>query len=164
MSRLTKNEELGLLADFHTGGYSQRELARKYHISLGKVNQLIKGLTPKNEHLMNATKSVIKASEELPEKEMNAIVNKAKQELNKEQIIYNATLKNLSLMIKKVNEGTSIVEHKVVQDTIDKASITLNVNQRHSNQQINLTNATQTNIEVNKELVKNTLIEFEDEF
>lgn len=140
MAKLTSNDIENLLADFNTGKFSQRDLSKKYNVSLGKINQLVKGLEPKNEHIVEATKTVLKAKEELTNAEMNSIMNIAEQELRNKEIIMKATLKNITSMIKKINDGSSIAEHKIAQDAIDKASITLNVNPRHANSQININN------------------------
>ena len=59
-------------------------------------------------------------------------------------------------------------DYKNAQDALDKASITLGVNQRHSNSQVvvNNSNAQQNNtqLELNKEIVSTTLESFENEY
>ena len=62
------------------------------------------------------------------------------------QFINNLTLKNLSVMAKKINEDLSIQDHKFVAETVDKAAITLKVADRHAPKtEINNTNANQVN-------------------
>lgn len=138
-----------IIADFLTGKYSQRELSKKYDVSLGTINKLTKDLEQKNEHLVNAQVSILRAKQELDPLEMNAIMNTANQLSEYKDIIDKATLKNISHLAKKINEGSSIIEHKIAQDTFDKASITLNVNSRHAKSgdvNVNATAAVQNNI------------------
>lgn len=42
-----------ILADFHTGGFTQRELAQKHGVSKSAVNKLVANLTPKNATLVD---------------------------------------------------------------------------------------------------------------
>ena len=107
------------------------------------------------------------------------------EQLRRRNLVFNASEKLLvkaTEMIKKgqtvdkINVGVGIQQIepreldssdlKNLADTIDKASITLGVNQRHSNSQVNIqnTNATQNNIEINKEIVLKTLQSFDDEY
>lgn len=55
---------------------------------------------------------------------------------------------------------------KNLSDAVDKASLTLGVNKRHSNQDINVNtqNNNLTSIELNKEIVSQTLENFENEY
>ena len=46
--------------------------------------------------------------------------------------INNLTLKNLSVMAKKINEDTTIAEHKMISEAVDKSAITLKVAERHA--------------------------------
>ena len=54
MAKITNEIKERILADFHTGKFSQRELAKKYAVSNGTVANLLKGLTPENERLVEA--------------------------------------------------------------------------------------------------------------
>lgn len=63
--------------------------------------------------------------------------------------INNLTLKNLSVMGKKINEDISIFEHKAVQETIDKGAVSLGVADRFApKNEINNTNAQQNITEI----------------
>ena len=81
---------------------------------------------------------------------LNEIADKKTRHL---EFLHNVTLKNISVMAKKLNEDASIQDHKMAQDTIDKAGITLGVFDRHpAKVEIQNTNAQQNN--------ENTVIEF----
>ena len=165
MAKLSDYEKLLLIADYHTNKYSQRKLAEKYNVSIGTVNNLTKEVTPQNEHLVNAQMSIISAKAILPIEQMNAILNTAQEEMYNKNLVTNATQlnlvrtmeylsKNKKLEKRGVGDGVQVFEEvglgaddfKQCQDTIDKASITLKVNERHPpKQDINLTNAQQNN-------------------
>ena len=55
---------------------------------------------------------------------------------------------------------------KALDEGIDKNAVTLEIAPRHANSQVNIsnTNATQTNIELNKDIVLQTLKSFDDEY
>lgn len=165
MAKLSEYEKTLLIADYHTNKYSQRKLAEKYNVSIGTVNNLTKEVIPQNEHLVNAQMSIISAKAILPIEQMNAILNTAQEEMYNKNLVTNATQLNLvrtmeylsqnkKLEKRGVGDGVQVFEEvglgaddfKQCQDTIDKASITLKVNERHApKQDINLTNAQQNN-------------------
>ena len=168
MAKLSDYDKKLLLADYHTNKYSQRELAKKYNVSIGTVNNLTKEVTPQNEHLVNAQISILSAKSILPIEHLNAILNTAQEEVYNKGLVTNASQLNLirttqylannkKLEKRGVGDGVQIFEEvglgaddfKQCQDAIDKASITLKVNERHApKQDINLTNAQQNNIVV----------------
>ncbi len=107
------------------------------------------------------------------------------EQLRRQNLVFNASEKLLvkatqmidkNQTVDKVNVGAGVQQIepreldssdlKNLADTIDKASVTLGVNQRHANSQVNIsnTNATQTNIELNKDIVLQTLKSFDDEY
>lgn len=55
---------------------------------------------------------------------------------------------------------------KTIDEGIDKNAVSLEIAPRHSNSQVNIqnTNATQNNIEINKDIVLKTLQSFDDEY
>lgn len=159
MAKLSDYDKKLLVADFLTGKYSQRELAKKHNISLGSVNKLTKDVEPVNEHLVNAQISILSAKAILPIEQLNAIMNTAQEEIYNKNLITNATQLNLARTIKYLSNnkklekvatgkgfetltevGLGASDFKQCQDAIDKASITLGVNQRHSNTVINNAN------------------------
>jgi hypothetical protein len=169
MAKLTDHDKKLLIADYHTNKYSQRDLAKKYNISIGTVNNLTKEITPQNEHLVNAQISIVSAKAILPPEHLNAILNTAQEEVYNKSLITNATQLNLvrtmqylsenkKLEKRTIGDGVQVFEEvglgaddfKQCQDAIDKASITLGVNQRHANTTINNTNATQNNSEIRR--------------
>ena len=162
MARLTEKQKTLILADFHTNKYSQRELAKKHIVSLGTISKITKEIEPQNEHLVNAQMIVLKADTELPNEQMNAIMNTAKDEARRQGLIYN-NAELLASQIPKMVESCTVIdtdektgeeterfimqpkELKELAEANDKIAITLKVADRHSNQNINVN--TQNNID-----------------
>lgn len=160
MAKLSDYDKKLLLADYHTNKYSQRELAKKYNVSIGTVNNLTKEVTPQNEHLVNAQISILSAKSILPIEHLNAILNTAQEEVYNKGLVTNASQLNLvrtmeylsnnkKLEKRSIGDGVQVFEEvglgaddfKQCQDTIDKASITLKVNERHAPRaEVKLTN------------------------
>jgi len=159
MARLTEHDKKLLIADYHTNKYSQRELAKKYNISLGTVSNLTKEISPQNEHIVNAQITILTAKAILPVEHLNAILNTAQEEIYNKNLITNATQLNLvrtmeylskNQKLEKINVGDGVQnfepvglgadDFKYCQDTIDKASITLGINPRHANTNIKVDN------------------------
>ena len=159
MAKLTEAIKEKILADFHTGKFSQRGLAKKHSVSNGSVANLLKGLTPKNEHLVEAQITLLSAQTQKSKIEMSSILSTAKDEAYNRGLIFNATQKNLNRVIdmldkntklEKINVGEGVQnfepvelnanDYKALQEMIDKASLTLGVNQRGVTTQINNAN------------------------
>lgn len=158
MAKLTDDLKDKILSDFHIGK-SQNWLATNYNLSPATINKLCKGLTPKYKEKLNtivSIKSELSAESEYQTFTFDKEVN---EQLRLKQIVFNASEKLLvkatqmidkNQTVDKINVGTGVQQIepreldssdlKNLADTIDKASITLGVNQRHSNSQININN------------------------
>ena len=174
MAKLTEAIKEKILADFHTGKFSQRGLAKKHSVSNGSVANLLKGLTPKNEHLVEAQITLLSAQTQKSKIEMSSILSTAKDEAYNRGLIFNATQKNLNRVMDMLDKNTKFEkigvgegvqnfepvelnanDYKALQDAIDKASLTLGVNSRTGNISINNTNAQQTDVtEIRRTIVK----------
>ena len=163
MAKITNEIKEKILADFHTGKFSQRELAKKYNASKTTIANLTKGLTPKNDRLVEAQISLLSAQSSLTTTEMTAIMTAAKDEAYNRGLIFNATQKNLAKITEMLDKNTKYEkvgvgdgvqtfepielnanDFKALQDAIDKASLTLGVNQRMSSTTINNANVQQS--------------------
>lgn len=166
MAKLTDKDELKLIADWKTGAYSQRDLSEKYNCSKGKVSQLTQGIEKaQNGQILTAQISVLSARAYLSDVEMTAIMTTAQNEVYNKGLVTNASQLNLirttqylanNKKLEKINVGDGIQQFEEValgaddfkqcQDAIDKASITLKVNERHApKSDVNLVNAQQNN-------------------
>ena len=159
MAKLTDDVRSKIVADYHTDKYSQRALAKKHNVSIGTINKLTKEIIPNNEHLVNAQVLIYSAMNVLPTEQMNAIMNTAKDEAYNMGLATNATQLNLIRMsqllsenkkLEKINIGDGVqkfkevglgsADYKNIQEGIDKATVTLNINQRHANSQVQVNN------------------------
>ena len=163
MAKITNEIKEKILADFHTGKFSQRELAKKYNASKTTIANLTKGLSPKNDRLVEAQVSLLSAQSSLTATEMTAIMTAAKDEAYNRGLLFNATQKNLAKITEMLDKNTKYEkvgvgdgvqnfepvelnanDFKALQDAIDKASLTLGVNQRTASTTINNANVQQS--------------------
>ena len=152
-------------------GESQYSIARDYEVSSATVNKIFKTIR-EDEFLTNEVKEEIAIKSKLnnqSESLVKAFDDKVNEQLRRQGLVFNATEKLLKKIdyamenhkpVEKVNIGEGIQrlvpveyganDYKNFADAIDKASLTLGVNQRHSNSQVNIqnTNAQQTNIPI----------------
>jgi len=155
MAKITDATKEKILADFHTGKFSQRELAKKHNVSKTLIANLTSGLKPKNDHLVEAQISLLSAKQSLSEAEMTAIMTTARDEAFNRGLIFNATQLNLQRITEHLNKNQKMEkvgvgdgvqnfepvelnanDYKAAQDAIDKASITLGINSRGTNNTI----------------------------
>lgn len=152
MARLTGSDKERLAADFHTGQYTQRELARKYEVSTATVNKITKGLEPKHEQKVNAITSAYVELEGESEQEVNAVFTAVHNKTRHMKLIYDNATKlagKLSMMADQIDEAQDL-RHLV--EANDKLSMTLKVNDRHAPKidvnQIQAQSSTQTVVEI----------------
>lgn len=129
---LSNKEILELSAEHKTGRYSQRELAKRFNISPAYVNKIVKNIDKIDEEVVNAGIAYKTALASRDEHSVNAIENTVNEATKHLAYINNLTLKNLSVMAKKINEDTTIAEHKMISEAVDKSAITLKVAERHA--------------------------------
>jgi len=162
-----------IVADWKTGAYSQNALAKKYKISTSTANKILKNIPQSNIDIVE----VCETSERMKKRiktnsEIKAVENVVKNRLKVHDITKNL-LKKTNAFIKKgkvqrvttANTGDGVIEANIVEtdlqssdyknlaDTIDKASLTLGVNPRFSNSQINIQNNQQNITEIKRTIV-----------
>lgn len=166
MARLTDEDRENILALFHTGEYSNNHIAEKYNTSHTTINKITKNLIPKHKDKVSTLVSVKSELAKESFKEIQAVETLVEEKTKHLKLIND----NATKLAQKINDMTDeVCEAKDIKDLVDandKLSITLGVNQRHANSQVNIsnTNATQTNIELNKDIVLQTLKSFDDEY
>lgn len=131
-----------LLADWKTGGYTQRQLAKKYKLSNGRIATLTKGIDKDLAEIVSIKTTAEIALSLKTEQEVSAVNEQVSIKTKHLLFIHNATLKNASEMMKKINKESPIVEHKMAQETLNKAGEALGVIEKGGTV-INNTNAQQ---------------------
>lgn len=167
MARLTDKQREDIRNQLILGD-SQYSIARDYEVSTATVNKIFKTIT-EDEFLTNEVKEEIAIKSKLStqsESLVKAFDDKVNEQLRRQNLVFNASEKLLlkatqmidnNQTVDKLNIGDGIQQFeprelnttdiKNLADAVDKASITLGVNQRHSNNQINVN--TQNNLEQN---------------
>ena len=145
MAKTLSDREKGrLIAEHKTGEFSQRALAKKYRMSVGYVNKLTKGIEKDSIEIIDAGVAYSVGLMKSDEQTMNAIERVVHEKTKNLQIIHNMTkigLKGLSESLKAGTKeiptkmgvqkvGLSPADYKAGLEAIDKASITLGVNER----------------------------------
>ena len=131
-------------------GESQYSIARDYQVSSATVNKIFKTIT-ENEFLVKEVKGEIAIKSKLSsqsESLVKAFDTKVNDELRRQNLVFNASEKALVKLSSLIDDVDEAQDMKHIVDAIDKASITLGVNQRHSNSQVQINNSNnqQTNI------------------
>lgn len=128
-------------------GASQYAIARDYEVSSATVNKIFKTIQ-EDEFLAKEVKEEIAIKSKLfnqSESLVKAFDTKVNDELRRKNLVYNASEKALIKLAGLIDDIDEAQDMKHIVDAIDKASITLGINQRHSNQVINNSNNTQNN-------------------
>ncbi len=105
---LTDSQKNDILADFHTGAFSNREIAKKHSVGLGTVNRLVKGLEPLNGSLVEQmVDTTIKKKKEMVHfgslngSHQSAVLQVVHEKVDKANILNmfdNSTVKNQTLI------------------------------------------------------------------
>lgn len=127
-----KYDKDALLADFHTGIYTQRQLADRHNISPTMVNKLTKGLEKKTADLVNKKLEVIQEDKKLSVQEVNAVneaVHFKEKMLADIQMFSHRAMQKAGDLLEKTDSGS---DFKAILDGVDKLSITTGINERHA--------------------------------
>ena len=120
-----KDVQEQILADWRTGEYSIRAIAYRHDVSSALVGKLVKGV-PKD--LVDVIDAGVKYRTTLLQENRHVedAVSKIVDEKTRHIAFFaNATIKNISLMMEKVRDHTSIDEHKTAQEAILKGRETV---------------------------------------
>tara|TARA_R110000822_G_C15005403_1_gene461290 strand:+ start:113 stop:577 length:465 start_codon:yes stop_codon:yes gene_type:complete len=142
---MAKYDKEALLADYHTGDYSQRQLAKKHKISNGTVANITKGLGKKNERLIQMKVEVAQEVELLNEQELSAIEHSVRFKLDMIRDIEKFSYEAMSKANKLVKLSDSGNDFKAVVEGVDKLSIMTKINDRHA-KPAHMHQNTQTNV------------------
>lgn len=107
-----------IVAEWRTGEFSQQDLADKHGVSKGVVNKLCKGVEQDTAAIVTAGVQYRQALAGHDDRNVTAVTMAVDERTKHIQFFNNATLKNLSVMVKKVGESTSIMEHRIAQAAI----------------------------------------------
>lgn len=163
MPRLTDKQRELLLADHHTGHYTQRELARKYDVSTRTVNNIVKGVEPKHTEKVNAIMSVARDLSQESSTEVNAVATIVNKKIDREKLIFGNAEKLANKLFTMADQIDTPNDLKTLAEANDKLAVTLKVAERHANSQVTVNtqnNVNQEHIEITKETVKEVIEDF----
>lgn len=136
---------------YYEAGLSLSQINEKTGISRSKISERAK----KEQWEQGANADIIESTvkNEVKKGTLNGTALKVVNEIIDEKtrhltFLHNATLKNISVMAKKLNEDASISDHKTAQDAIHKAGQTLGVIEQFAKSgdvNVNATAAVQNN-------------------
>lgn len=150
-----------IIADWRTGVYSQQKLAERHGVSKGVVNKLCKGIT---QDCAGIVTDGVKYNQGLAvhcDQQKQSIVTAVNDISKNIEFFTNASMKNAKLVEDKLNDKTSIAEHKMAQETLNLAMKGAGVVSYYpAGTTINNTNAQQNNNgedNVRDEIIKRVL-------
>ena len=154
---ISPETKAAVLADWRLGKMSQRDIADKHHIGNGSVAKITKGIEQDGEAIVSAAIFAKQSLAGQSEQFVSAVNTEVSKRLEHIQFFADATIKNLSSMVGKINKTTSIKEHREAQAAIKDGKETVLGKQPETAIQINNSNANTLNIEdVDLSLVTDT--------
>jgi len=145
-----------IIAEFKTGAYSLNALAKKHKVAVNSVKKFCDGIEKENAELVELCLQTESAKCTKNEQDLRAVEEVVKNRLQVYDIS-NSILKGVEKLVRggkaqKLLADGAIVEcdlqakdYKELQEAVDKASVTLGINARHANQQVNIQNNNQIN-------------------
>ncbi|WP_341232383.1 hypothetical protein [uncultured Methylophaga sp.] len=127
-----KYDKAALLADFHTGTYTQRQLADRHKISPAMVNRITKGVEKKNAEIVNKKVELNQDIKLLSEQEVNAVneaVHFKEKMIGEIQLFTTNAMRKAGDLLTLSDSGS---DFKAIVEGVDKLSITTGVNERHA--------------------------------
>ena len=132
MARLTDKDRELILADYHTGQYTNRDLAKKYNTSHVTVGKMVKELDPKYKEIVTTQVAINRELEDATFQEVTSVtneVNKLTKYTNLVNRIQEKALDKAEVMLDQLDTPSDL---KTIIEAVDKASITLKVSDRHA--------------------------------
>jgi len=129
---MTDDEREHAVAMYRTGAYSIREIARKFDVSPPVIMNLVQGITQDYAEIINRRLDIEKEIANKGFRAAQAINDVIEERLKNTRVINDLTLRNMKALAAKLTKEISIYEHKLAQEAIDKAAITLRVADRHA--------------------------------
>ena len=139
MAKLTDDLREKIIAQYRVGK-SQNWLAQEYELSPATINKLCKGIEQNYREKVNtvvAIKSDLSQESEYLSEYFDKEVNEAIRNRN---LVFGVTQKALKRASQLLDSADNMYDINAAVQLADKASLTLGVNQRHSQNQVNIQN------------------------
>jgi len=135
MARLTDKDRELILADFHTGQYTNRSLAKKYEVTHVTIGKIVKGAKPKYKEIVTTQIAINTELAEASIQEVTSInqeVTKLTRFTNLVHRIQEKALNKAETMLDQIDVPSDL---KTLVEAVDKADITLKVADKHAPKQ-----------------------------
>jgi len=132
MARLTDEQRELILADYHTGQYTNRELAKKYDTSHVTIGKMVKEIDPKYKEIVTTQVAINRDLEDASYQEVTSINNEVTKLTKYTNLVNRIQEKALDKADTMLDQIDTPMDLKLIVDSVDKASITLKVNARHA--------------------------------
>ena len=148
MAKRASYDKDEILADWKTGKNSVRSLANKHRVSHGTVHTLVKGVEHSLAPLIDAEVAIKQELANLSRQELDKFTHEVDERTKHIKFFSDVTIKNLSIMAKKITDETTIVDHKAAQEAILKGRETVLGKEPSSSVTINNQNNQQSVVQV----------------
>jgi hypothetical protein len=153
MAKLTNTDKELILADFHTGYYTVRQLADRYNVSHTAIHNITKGLEAKHREKVDTLISINTELQGESLQEVDSVKKVVDEVLRRQNAVYGVTEKALRIADKLLDQTDTMNDVKLAVELADRASLTLRVNERHAPKSetkvdVSQTNAVQFNIDL----------------
>ena len=153
---------------FESGQYSLSEISEKTGIDKSQISRKSKiqqWFSGRNADYIEAKVKIATKKTTENTTTLQILDDIADEQIRHKRLVYGVQAKALKKAEMMLDQIDTPIDLKNIVDAVDKASLTLGVNQRHSNQNINVqTNTAIQNNEVTQTIVKETLQAFNDEY
>ena len=144
MARLTDKDRELILADYHTGQYTNRALAKKFEVTHVTIGKIVKGLEPKYKEIVTTQVAINTELAEASIQEVTSVTNEVTKLTRYTDLVHRIQEKALGKAENMLDSIEAPSDLKLIVEAVDKAAITLKVAERHAPKQV-------TAIQVNNE-------------
>ena len=132
MARLTDEDRELILADYHTGHYTVRELAQKHSIGKTTVAKMVKDIEPKNKDKVDILVAVHTELSEQSGQEVDSVSRLVEDKTKHLKLINDNATKLARKLATMADQIDTPNDMKILAEANDKLAITLKVADRHA--------------------------------
>ena len=132
MARLTDKDREQILADFHTGQYTNRAVAEKYEVTHVTIGKVVKGVKPKYKELVTTQVAINTELAEASIQEVTSVTNEVTKLTRYTNLVHRIQEKALGKAENMLDSIEAPSDLKLIVEAVDRAAITLKVAERHA--------------------------------
>jgi len=132
MARLTDQDRELILADYHTGHYTVRELAQRHSIGKTTVAKMVKDIEPKNKDKVDTLVTIHTELSEQSGQEVDSVSRLVDEKTKHLKLINDNATKLAGKLATMADQIDTPNDLKTLAEANDKLAITLKVADRHA--------------------------------